>query len=117
MLVGIEMRNHGDLLPHEPTVEHVLPQKWHREPEWNNAFDRTVDEFLPLPLGNLTNASSDANTQMGNGPWSTKRSKLKLSSFRMNRELADRETWTCAEIEQRTRDLASEICRNWPRLS
>lgn len=101
------------------TIEHVLPQTL--TPAWKDMLAAGLEEgesvddahaVLVHTLGNLTLTAY--NSELGNQPFATKRAEYAKSGLRMNREIAEQETWGRAQIEQRADALAERILRLWP---
>lgn len=101
------------------TVEHVLPQTL--SPQWRRELRPllgpgeeidSVHEALVHTLGNLT--LTGYNSEMGNKPFTTKRSHLEKSGLRLNQEIAANEVWGPSQIASRASDLAERIIRTWP---
>lgn len=101
------------------TIEHVLAQ------QPNDAAIRELkailggqDNWYPVHqewvhvLGNLT--LTGYNRELSNRPYSEKRPALLESNLRLNKYFQEIHQWGPAEIEARTRKLASEIARCWP---
>ncbi|MEO7719892.1 MAG: DUF262 domain-containing protein [Capsulimonas sp.] len=101
------------------TIEHLMPQKWEAnwpldDPEDTDAKQRRSD--LNNRMGNLTILTQGLNSAVSNGSWADKRKHLNQHTvLLMNSELASRETWTEADIEVRSGDLAQKFCQIWPR--
>lgn len=105
--------------PTQCSIEHVMPQTL--TPAWrsmlrdglpdgesvNDAYDALVHT-----LGNLT--LTGYNSELGNKSFAAKRAAYAESAFRMNREIADNETWSRGEIERRAESLAARIIETWP---
>lgn len=101
---------------HGLTVEHILPVNWRAHWPPPTDGDTSARNYRLHKLGNLTILTQSLNSSVSNGPWSEKRKHLNDHSvLLMNSELAAREEWTDADIDRRTRELAEEFCRIWPR--
>jgi len=109
-------------LPAKLTIEHVMPQKWREnwpieaigEAEAPDQLEAARDAVVHR-LGNLTLTSGPLNSSLSNSPWATKRRALHSHSVLLvNAELANIPDWDVDRINQRSFDLAMEICRFWP---
>lgn len=100
------------------SLEHLMPQNWREhwplaetDDEGTAASER--DRRLHL-IGNLTLATSPLNASLSNSPWDVKRTALADHSLLLlNNELAKREVWDEASIDERCASLAAEICEVW----
>ena len=82
------------------TLEHVYPQKI-------EAHDQDGGlETIKHTLGNLTMLGPGENNAAGNQKFGDKRKALKKSNLRMNREIAENDSWIRANVEKRTAFLA-----------
>lgn len=108
------------------TIDHILPQKWEKNPEWkedllgendgdisNKDAIRRINERLHT-IGNLTLLSNVNNPRKSNLAFKGVKLLLKDSSLRMNRGLAQEDTWNAKKIEARSKELAGIICKIWP---
>jgi hypothetical protein len=92
------------------SIEHILPQhpegaaQWSTE-EWLEHW-RVVDS-----LGNLT--LTFWNSQLSNKPFGEKRLQYRDSNLRIQRELADYQTWHDAEINSRRDELIKFVLTRW----
>lgn len=100
------------------TIEHVLPQTL--TPFWRDALTQDAEadesaegihEELVHTLGNLT--LSAYNSELGNRDFPEKKEMLRKSGIRLNSEIADKESWSRAEIVERGRELAERIVTTW----
>ena len=108
----------------ELTIDHILPQGWEANPEWNqivlgddsghdDAAELTVNSYLHT-IGNLTMMSGKNNTVKSNQPFAEVKGLLAASELKLNRELAEEGVWNVEKIAARSRKLAEKICEIWP---
>lgn len=104
-----------DALPGNLTIEHVMPQRWRDHWPLDDAGEETRDQAVQL-LGNLTLTSGPLNSALSNGPWASKRAALAHHSLLLlNQQITAHDRWDESTIASRGRELASMICRLWPR--
>ena len=105
---------------HEPvqldqtTIEHVMPQTL--SPEWQEMLGtdaQSAHELWLHTIGNLT--LTGYNPELGNRPYSEKRSVYALSHFELNRYFADVKSWGSTMIADRAAALLKIALRLWPR--
>lgn len=108
------------ILPHDLTVEHVLPQEW--MPHWPLAdtddpmLARSQRDAAKHTLGNLTLVTNRLNPKLSNDPWPQKRDALrKHSVMRISADVRDAETWDEAAIAERGDRLARLAVSIWSR--
>jgi hypothetical protein len=109
------------------TIEHIMPQKW-REHWPVPGFDHLEDDDVDVAhmtaqiardgcinkLGNLTLITSQLNSSVSNGAFSTKLPALRAhASLALNRELNDFDHWDEACVEQRGATLFGFARRIW----
>lgn len=107
------------------SIEHILPQGENLPPAWREMLGgegiaSDVQEEHRHRLGNLTITAYNSN--LGNKSFPEKRdrtdSKGRLIGYRnglsLNSELATRETWAAADIEERTEALAERVLMRFP---
>ena len=103
------------------TIEHVFPQGEHIPLSWvrmiadgDEQQARAYQQTHVHKLGNLT--ISGFNSALGNKSFEEKRDRTNRqghqvgykSGLKLNKELADAETWSVTQIDNRTTDLAKE---------
>ncbi|WP_104084057.1 DUF262 domain-containing protein [Cryobacterium sp. Y11] len=107
------------------TIEHILPQGENLPGAWvemlgGKEVASLVQEEHKHRLGNLTVTAYNSN--LGNKSFAEKRdrqdSKGRQIGYRnglsLNAELATRDSWTSADIERRTQELASRVMSRFP---
>ncbi len=94
-------------------LEHILPQKPKPNSGWNTAFSQADVTEYTYRLGNLALLEVELNSDAGNLAFHQKKSILKKSSIRMNRELAKLPSWTPTAIEARQKKMAVEAAKIW----
>lgn len=102
------------------TIEHLMPQAWTdhwRLPDGSDvAATRNRDRIIHT-IGNLTLLTQPLNSAVSNGPWTTKRECLKDHSILvLNKGLITVDSWSEAEIEERSRRLCEVATRVWPHV-
>ena len=108
------------VLPHDLTIEHVLPQEWGAHWPLAVADDpvmaRARRDAAKHTLGNLTLVTGRLNPKMSNAAWLTKREALRqFSVMRISTDLRDAETWDEAAIARRGDRLANLTVSLWAR--
>ena len=92
-------------------IEHVLPQN--PETGWEAFTDEEADALV-YRLGNMTLMQAGANKDLGNSPYSTKRTVFERSRFVMTRNLAtDHAEWTPERIATHQGWMASQATAIW----
>ena len=106
------------VLPHDLTVEHVLPQEW--AAHWplpitdDPDLARTRREAAKHTIGNLTLVTGKLNPKLSNGPWTEKRETLrKYSVLLISNDIRQAETWDEAAIAERGDHLARRAVSLW----
>jgi alkylated DNA nucleotide flippase Atl1 len=114
--------SYGSKEPVDPTkltIEHVLPQT--PTPAWHAMLQAGLEpgdeldevyESLVHTLGNLT--LTGYNSELSNGEFAVKRTKLASSGVAMNQEIAKLDRWGRAEIQDRAARLAERVIATWP---
>lgn len=100
------------------SIEHLMPQTPTKE--WLDVLkiDEATYERNLHRLGNLTLASKPDNSKMKNNPWDYKKSVLaKTSHLIMNQKILEKDKWTIAEIDARTKELIEQIIKLYPYCS
>ena len=104
----VDVYNHRDIY----TVEHIMPQTL--SPEWKKDLG---ENFIDIKktyinrIGNLTLIGY--NSELGNKPFSYKKSKYIKSCFDLNKKLCDFEKFGSNEIEKRTEILYNIAAQIW----
>lgn len=99
----------------ELSIEHLMPQT--PSEEWIDELNVTEDEYQRNinRLGNLTLATKVDNSRMQNRVWKYKNQILSdTSHLTINQKILEKEKWGLEEIEERTKDLISEINKLFP---
>jgi hypothetical protein len=94
------------------TIEHVLPQTLNQE--WRDELGsdaETIHTTLVNTFGNLT--LTGYNSEMGNLPFSEKKTKLETTHIELNRWILQQNRWGMAEIEQRAKVLLEIANKIW----
>ena len=104
------------ILPHDLTVEHVLPQEWSTNwplPEAGDDMSAQVRrDTLKHMLGNLTLVTKRLNPKLSNGPWAEKRAALReYSVLRISADIRQAEVWDETAIIERGARLAALATR------
>ena len=101
------------------TIEHILPQNENLSADWREALGddwAEVQQKYLHTLGNLT--LTGYNSEYSDHPFTKKRDMeggFKDSPLRLNKGLAELETWTADEIVARADRLAKDAVRIWRR--
>jgi hypothetical protein len=117
-------------LPDDLTIEHVMPDAWFEH--WPLDDDTRVPsdlvtgmseaqlksiakrEALKNTLGNLTLLNGARNPSLGHQGFAVKRDKIAKSLLKLNREIAEKTSWTESDIEKRGSRLAELAVKIWP---
>ncbi len=111
------------------SVEHILPDSWHEH--WSLPDGRTmaenglpIDETMSLhieirntvkhTLGNLTLLTQSANSSVANSSFKDKKIRLTRSLLKMNKEIAEHNSWSEEAIQARGEQLARKALKLWP---
>lgn len=115
----VSYNNKEPVDPETLTIEHVLPQTL--TAGWNAALQADLNaeenldvvyESLVHTLGNLT--LTGYNSELSNGEFAAKRTKLAASGVAMNQEIAQLDQWGRSEILGRAARLAERAISVWP---
>ena len=106
------------VLDHSATIEHILPQTL--SPEWKAELGSSasrVVEFIHT-IGNLTLVTSEWNTALSNGPFTSKKAKLASHALRLNSAyfVQNIPLWNETTITERSQHLIDRILSIWPSL-
>jgi len=92
------------------TLEHILPE--HPSEEWANIAEN-VQESMIYRLGNMTLLENNANRDIGNAGYSTKKEAYRICDFQITKAVAEHyDTWDEAKVgarQQKLADVASSI--------
>jgi hypothetical protein len=114
ILAVIEKRNFGqDLNLDEDTynLEHILPE--HPSESWDYLDEGTQDRLI-YRLGNMALLETNANRDIGNAYFPTKRLTYGRSAVNLTKAIAERYAeWTEQTIESRQKDLAKMATAIW----
>lgn len=117
-----KLENHGRKEPvtiEEYTIEHILPQNEKLSADWQSALGpdwREIQERLLHTLGNLT--LTGYNSEYSDHAFPVKRDMdggFKESPLRLNKGLAELESWGEEEIAARADRLADDALTIWAR--
>ena len=95
------------------TIEHIMPQTLSET--WIDQLGsdaRAVHAQLIDTFGNLT--LTGYNAELGNLPFSDKKTKLDNTHIELNRDLLKQAQWTKAEIQDRAGRLFDTATKLWP---
>jgi len=106
------------------TIDHILPKKWDTNEKWKNIVlgadtDRSemdvmvVDSHIDT-IGNLTLLSGPNNLVKSNRPLAEVKELFEETTVKLNRQLAQEESWGLEKIRARSEELAEKICEIWP---
>jgi Protein of unknown function DUF262/Protein of unknown function (DUF1524) len=107
-----------------PTLEHIMPQSWHKnwpivadaEPEPNEETAGQRRDRLLQTFGNLTLLTQSLNSEVSNASFDVKRPQItRQSVLRLNAYFQTVDIWTEEDILQRGESLFDLACRVWPR--
>ncbi|MDD9800569.1 MAG: DUF262 domain-containing HNH endonuclease family protein [Gammaproteobacteria bacterium] len=106
------------------TIDHILPKKWDGNEKWKsivlgtNANHSEVDVMVVNShidtIGNLTLMSGPNNSAKSNRPLDEVKELLGETTVKLNRQLAEEESWGPEKIHARSKWLAEKICEIWP---
>ena len=116
-------RDESEIVEEGLSIDHILPQKWHENQEWQKALlsgvassvekRMVIDSNIDV-IGNLTIMSGRRNSAKSNRSWKKVKELLSDSTLKLNRELGEMDGWDVTEIAERSRVLADKICEIWP---
>ena len=131
VLQAIESQLHTDKqerlgLDRTPSIEHVMPQKWHENwPLLSVAADQPTDEMetptqrrdrLLQTFGNLTLVTQQLNSSVSNASYEVKRPEITHESvLRLNAYFQDVDDWNEDAILKRGEDLFDLAKCVWPK--
>ncbi len=104
-------------------IEHVMPRRWQKNwplsGEQVEGFSSETDyrDYVINCLGNLTLVTGRLNSSVSNGSWRRKRTALdKHSVLLLNKDVLEQggDSWTTADIEERSERLAEIALEIWP---
>lgn len=109
----------GPIVRGKATIEHLMPQKWHKHwPDELTDEGESARNLTLQQLGNLTLVTQALNSKVSNGPWAAKRAHfLNLDDVLITKDAlaavggAD---WDEAAIEARTSQMIDQIIKVWP---
>jgi len=94
------------------TIEHIMPQTLNQE--WKNELGSDSEQIhtkLLNTFGNLT--LTGYNSELGNLPFSLKKTQLENTHIELNRWILQRTNWRTAEIEERAEILLHIASKIW----
>jgi uncharacterized protein with ParB-like and HNH nuclease domain len=94
------------------TIEHILPQSL--SPEWKKELGKDAEEIhatLIDTFGNLTLTAY--NSELGNLPFTVKKSKLENTHIELNRWILQQNNWRAVEIQERAKSLLDKANQIW----
>jgi len=94
------------------TIEHILPETPERSEQWSKGKRKTHRECVNR-LGNLTLATREWNSTLGNKFFLKKKRQYKKSTLLVQRELTEYNEWWKNQIEKRTRKLIDFAINRW----
>lgn len=98
-------------------IEHILPQKWKDNWPVTSLAEEEERQARVHRLGNLTLLTRSLNSQVSNGPWTTKRrALLEHNTLKLTGRLVERtdgREWDEELIDQRTVEMIEIILRVW----
>jgi len=103
------------------TIEHVMPQNEDLRPEWRAMLGpdwKHIQETWLHRLGNVT--LTGYNPTYSDRPFNEKKTMkdgFNESPLRLNKFIREQPTWTTAEIQERSTQLASKAITVWPPLT
>ncbi len=101
------------------TIDHIIPQAWREKDGWKTALEEFQEDDIEnkiYTIGNLTPMSKGLNSAKSNRGWDdAKGAKVHLGKcdLKMTRRLADKDKWDIDDINERSKDLAGDICKIW----
>ncbi len=93
------------------TIEHIMPQML--SAEWHYISEKDHETYLHV-LGNLS--VTGYNSELSNKSFAEKRKIIKENSKAviLNKDVWDKETWTIADIQNRSKRLAAIVMSRYP---
>ena len=94
-------------------LEHILPQTPKPDSKWRETFnEEDINDYI-YNIGNLTLILGKKNASLGNKEFAEKRIELQKSGIKQNKDIAENESWTRKEIEERAEKLAETFVQVW----
>lgn len=116
LLEKLETYNNSvDIVMDNLSIEHILPQT--RSDAWTEVAD--VDDLkyenYMNRIGNLTLASKNDNSRMGNRDFTLKKKVLlDTSHLKLNQGILEKDQWTLCEIEERSQMMTRKLLEIYP---
>ena len=119
-LLLIEEHKYGvEKIANNPTVEHILPEKYNTSDEWNKYiqtnYDESSDAFIKEylnNLGNMTLLSGRKNSEVNNKIYNKKIPEYH-SQYKITQELKERlkkkNSWKLSDIEDRCKEYVTSL--------
>ena len=96
------------------TIDHILPQEWENwGPVLGDYGEGRINTAIHT-IGNLTPMAKGLNSGKSNKSWEIARDWLAKSDLKMTRDIAEHESWSIPQIDERSKELARVICEIWP---
>jgi hypothetical protein len=92
-------------------VEHILPEN--PESNWPQIPAELAGAYYNR-IGNLVILQATKNSIIGNSSFADKKPVLQASGYILTSDVAKKQTWGIAEINERQNDLASLAIKTWP---
>ena len=103
--------------PNRVHVEHILPQN-PRATVLTESYVSMEEAAQLVPrIGNLTLLSGRKNREASNKPFSAKRANYAASEITMTQQLANYESWSTEQIQDRSKELAAMAAEVYPHPS
>ena len=104
-----------ELVPNEEdeeiNLEHVLPE--HPDGNWPQ-IDPELAAAYYNRIGNMVLLKAKKNSEVGNSPFSSKRTVLDSSAFLLTAQVGKCKQWDRSQIQNRQKDLAKLAVETWP---
>lgn len=80
-------------------VEHILPQKYGKNPYWKEKWDQDDAEFWLHKIGNLALLNEKVNSSIGNSGFEAKQKLLSKCTYPLTKDASNQEAWTPQTVE------------------
>ena len=95
-------------------IEHILPERWYKNPDWKKNWTDEQAEFWLHKLGNLTLISGKKNAVASNDSFKKKQVAYKklhggMTAFEITKQVALNDEWVDSEVKKRHALLKKDI--------
>lgn len=97
-------------------VDHILPEKWHRNKYWKKIWNKEDADMWIDSIGNLTLLSGSKNRKASNFDFEKKKKIYRgkddgTTAFMISKEILRKRKWTANHVRKRHKWMVNEIAR------